>query len=205
MDTARTGSTVEPVAVEGGREVPHDAGLGLPALFPGPGTEAAHRPVEVDGRGRLRGGTRAEPDVEARAVHTNNPPCGAMRGFGANQANFAMETLLDRLAEQVGIDGWEIRWRNAVEVGDPVGTGQVLAGDANVLAEEAIAGGASRDETLAALAAIEGVYVPSLYRSDPDGPGVVPTGDAPAVVVEVEVVGAGSVGVGPRKAGRDGL
>ncbi len=65
-------------------------------------------------------------DVEARAVHTNNPPGGAMRGFGANQANFAVESLLDRLAEQVGIDGWEIRWRNALAEGDRFGTGQKL-------------------------------------------------------------------------------
>ncbi len=65
-------------------------------------------------------------DVEARAVYTNNPPCGAMRGFGANQVNFAMEGMLDRLAELVGIDAWEIRWRNAVEEGDEFGTGQKL-------------------------------------------------------------------------------
>jgi xanthine dehydrogenase molybdenum-binding subunit len=65
-------------------------------------------------------------DVEARAVYTNNPPGGAMRGFGANQANFAIESLLDRLAEAVGIDGWEIRWRNALAEGDRFGTGQKL-------------------------------------------------------------------------------
>jgi selenium-dependent xanthine dehydrogenase len=65
-------------------------------------------------------------DVEARAVYTNNPPCGAMRGFGVHQANFAMEGVLDLLAERVGIDGWEIRWRNALDVGDRFGTGQVL-------------------------------------------------------------------------------
>ncbi|MEA2026010.1 MAG: molybdopterin cofactor-binding domain-containing protein, partial [Chloroflexota bacterium] len=65
-------------------------------------------------------------DVEARAVLTNNPPGGAMRGFGANQANFAVESLLDRLAEDVGIDDWEIRWRNALEVGMRFGTGQKL-------------------------------------------------------------------------------
>ena len=65
-------------------------------------------------------------DVEARAVYTNNPPCGAMRGFGANQANFAIEGMLDRLAERVGIDGWEIRWRNALDVGDRFGAGQKL-------------------------------------------------------------------------------
>jgi selenium-dependent xanthine dehydrogenase len=65
-------------------------------------------------------------DVEARAVYTNNPPCGAMRGFGANQVNFAIEGMLDRLAERTGLDGWEVRWRNAVETGDVFGTGQRL-------------------------------------------------------------------------------
>jgi len=65
-------------------------------------------------------------DVEARAVYTNNPPCGAMRGFGVNQVAFAVEGMMDRLAERVGIDGWEIRWRNALDVGDRFGTGQVL-------------------------------------------------------------------------------
>ncbi len=65
-------------------------------------------------------------DVEALAIYTNNPPCGAMRGFGANQANFALEGMLDRLAERTGLDGWEIRWRNAVETGDIFGTGQRL-------------------------------------------------------------------------------
>ena len=63
-------------------------------------------------------------DVEATAVYTNNPPSGAMRGFGANQAAFAMEGVLDMLAEQVGLDGWEIRWRNALDVGDRCTTGQ---------------------------------------------------------------------------------
>ena len=65
-------------------------------------------------------------DVEALAVYTNNPPCGAMRGFGVNQATFAMEGMLDRLAERVGVDGWEIRWRNALDTGDRFGTGQLL-------------------------------------------------------------------------------
>ena len=65
-------------------------------------------------------------DVVAKAVYTNNPPCGAMRGFGVNQSNFAMEGVLDLLAERVGIDGWEIRWRNALDVGDRFGTGQKL-------------------------------------------------------------------------------
>ncbi|HEX2883877.1 MAG TPA: selenium-dependent xanthine dehydrogenase [Candidatus Limnocylindria bacterium] len=65
-------------------------------------------------------------DVESRAVYTNNPPAGAMRGFGVPQVTFAIEGLLDVLAERVGLDGWEIRWRNALDVGDRFTTGQVL-------------------------------------------------------------------------------
>lgn len=65
-------------------------------------------------------------DIEALAVYTNNPPCGAMRGFGANQSAFAIEQLLDRLAKKVGIDGWEIRWRNILQQGDRFATGQKL-------------------------------------------------------------------------------
>ncbi len=65
-------------------------------------------------------------DVEAAAVYTNNPPCGAMRGFGAPQANFAIESMMDLLAQRVGIDRWEIRWRNALDTGDTFATGQVL-------------------------------------------------------------------------------
>ncbi len=65
-------------------------------------------------------------DVEAVAVRTNNPVCGAFRGFGANQAQFAMEGVMDRLAELVGISGWEMRSRNVVEPGGVWGPGQVM-------------------------------------------------------------------------------
>jgi selenium-dependent xanthine dehydrogenase len=65
-------------------------------------------------------------DVEAVAVYTNNPPCGAMRGFGVNQSAFAIEGCLDQLASKAGIDGWTIRRRNALENGQMVTTGQVL-------------------------------------------------------------------------------
>ncbi len=65
-------------------------------------------------------------DVEALTVYTNNTPCGAMRGFGVPQVTFALEGMLDTLAERVGIDRWEMRWRNALETGDRTGTGQVL-------------------------------------------------------------------------------
>ena len=65
-------------------------------------------------------------DVEAIAVRTNNPVCGAFRGFGANQAQFAMEGVIDRLAEQVGISGWEMRSRNVVTPGAIWGPGQIM-------------------------------------------------------------------------------
>ncbi|MBK5267025.1 MAG: molybdopterin-dependent oxidoreductase [Acidimicrobiia bacterium] len=65
-------------------------------------------------------------DVKATAVRTNNSVCGAFRGFGANQAQFAMEGVMDRLAEQVGISGWEIRSRNAIEPGVVWGPGQIM-------------------------------------------------------------------------------
>ena len=64
--------------------------------------------------------------VEARTVYTNNPPCGAMRGFGANQASFAIEGIMDTLAERVGVDGYDIRERNILGPGDRFATGQVM-------------------------------------------------------------------------------
>jgi len=65
-------------------------------------------------------------DVEAIAARTNNPVCGAFRGFGANQAQFAMEGVLDRLADRVGIDGWTIRKRNVIRPGHVWGPGQIM-------------------------------------------------------------------------------
>jgi aldehyde oxidoreductase len=65
-------------------------------------------------------------DCEAIAVRTNNSVCGAFRGFGANQAQFAMEGVMDRLAEKVGISGWEMRNRNVVTPGVVWGPGQIM-------------------------------------------------------------------------------
>ena len=65
-------------------------------------------------------------DVSSIAVRTNNPVCGAFRGFGANQAQFAMEGCLDRLAGMVGISGWEIRKRNVIHPGEVWGPGQIM-------------------------------------------------------------------------------
>ncbi|MEK9883135.1 MAG: molybdopterin cofactor-binding domain-containing protein [Acidimicrobiaceae bacterium] len=65
-------------------------------------------------------------DIEATAVRTNNPICGAFRGFGANQAQFATEGVIDRLAELAGIDPWEFRSKNVITPGDTWGPGQVM-------------------------------------------------------------------------------
>ncbi len=65
-------------------------------------------------------------DVEAIAARTNNSVCGAFRGFGANQAQFAMEGVMDRLADAVGITGWEMRNRNVISPGVVWGPGQTM-------------------------------------------------------------------------------
>ena len=66
--------------------------------------------------------------VEATAVYTNNPPCGAMRGFGAVQTCFAAEAQMDRVADELGIDPVELRLLNALQPGDTLPTGQVITG-----------------------------------------------------------------------------
>jgi xanthine dehydrogenase molybdenum-binding subunit len=68
----------------------------------------------------------ANIDVEAIAVRTNNPVCGAFRGFGANQAQFAMEGIMDRLASKVGIDAWTMRSRNVIMPNQVWGPGQIM-------------------------------------------------------------------------------
>jgi len=66
--------------------------------------------------------------IEATAVYSNNPPCGAMRGFGAVQTCFAAEAQMDLLAAELGIDPVELRLLNALEPGDILPTGQVVTG-----------------------------------------------------------------------------
>lgn len=65
-------------------------------------------------------------DLNARAVYTNNIPCGAMRGFGVNQATFALESLVDELCRMGGFDRWQFRYDNALVNGSMVATGQIL-------------------------------------------------------------------------------
>ena len=66
--------------------------------------------------------------LESTAVYTNNPPCGAMRGFGAVQTCFAAEAQMDLLAAELEIDPVELRLLNALEPGDRLPTGQVVTG-----------------------------------------------------------------------------
>jgi CO/xanthine dehydrogenase Mo-binding subunit len=64
--------------------------------------------------------------VESRCVYTNRPPCGAFRGFGATQAVWASESLMDRLAERLGLDPLELRLRNVLRDGDTFCTGETV-------------------------------------------------------------------------------
>ncbi len=66
--------------------------------------------------------------IEGTVVYSNNPPCGAMRGFGAVQTCFASEAQMDRLAAALDIDPVELRLLNALETGDVLPTGQRLTG-----------------------------------------------------------------------------
>jgi CO/xanthine dehydrogenase Mo-binding subunit len=66
--------------------------------------------------------------IEGTAVYTNNPPCGAMRGFGAVQSCFAAEAQMDKLAAALHIDPVELRLRNALGAGDSLPTGQHITG-----------------------------------------------------------------------------
>jgi xanthine dehydrogenase D subunit len=70
--------------------------------------------------------------VDGWAVRTNNPPCGAMRGFGVVQVCFGHEAQMDKLADALGMDPVELRLRNAMSTGSKLLTGQVITGTAPV-------------------------------------------------------------------------
>ncbi|MFD3507792.1 xanthine dehydrogenase family protein molybdopterin-binding subunit [Nocardia sp. NPDC058666] len=65
-------------------------------------------------------------EIDAYGVYTNNPPCGAMRGFGAVQACFAHESMMDKVAQALGLDPVRVRQINAVSQGSTLATGQVV-------------------------------------------------------------------------------
>ena len=64
-------------------------------------------------------------DIRGYSYYTNNPPAGAFRGFGVTQSEFALESIINLLAEKVGISPWEIRYRNAIEPGKVLPNGQI--------------------------------------------------------------------------------
>ena len=65
-------------------------------------------------------------EIEGTAYYTNNPPAGAFRGFGVTQTCFAIESLLNMMAEKIGISPWEIRYRNAIRPGGVLPNGQIV-------------------------------------------------------------------------------
>ncbi|MEU6710579.1 molybdopterin cofactor-binding domain-containing protein [Nonomuraea sp. NPDC046802] len=92
------------------------------------GAYCSSSPAVVGNAASLGVGPYVVPNVrvEATGVYTNNPPCGAMRGFGAVQACYAYESQMDRLAQACGLSPVEIRVRNAVSQGDRLITGQLI-------------------------------------------------------------------------------
>ena len=64
--------------------------------------------------------------IDGYAYYTNNPPAGAFRGFGVTQTCFCVETLLNEMADLVGITPWEIRYRNAIRPGEALPNGQIV-------------------------------------------------------------------------------
>lgn len=98
------------------------------------GAYASTSPAVVGNAGCFAAGPYSVPTVhvDARAVYTNNPPCGAMRGFGSIQVCFAYESQMDKLAGALGMDPVELRRRNAVTTGSTMATGQRVEGPAPV-------------------------------------------------------------------------
>lgn len=98
------------------------------------GAYASSSPAVVGNAASLGVGPYVVPHVsmEALALYTNNPPCGAMRGFGAVQACFAYESQMDRLAAELGMDPVELRRLNAVSEGALMPTGQRIDSPAPV-------------------------------------------------------------------------
>ncbi|MDP4511104.1 molybdopterin cofactor-binding domain-containing protein [Nonomuraea turcica] len=92
------------------------------------GAYCSSSPAVVGNAASLGVGPYEVPNVhvDATGVYTNNPPCGAMRGFGAVQACYAYESQMDRLAEACGLSPVEIRVRNAVSQGSLLITGQLI-------------------------------------------------------------------------------
>ncbi|MFC8448064.1 xanthine dehydrogenase subunit D [Kitasatospora sp. NPDC057223] len=98
------------------------------------GAYASASPAVVGNAASLGHGPYVIPNVrmEAVALYSNNPSCGAMRGFGAVQAAFGYESQMDKLAAELGMDPVELRQLNAMSEGDTMPTGQVIDSPAPV-------------------------------------------------------------------------
>ncbi|MFD4998567.1 xanthine dehydrogenase subunit D [Streptomyces buecherae] len=98
------------------------------------GAYASASPAVVGNAASLGAGPYAidNVDIEALALYTNNPPCGAMRGFGAVQACFAYESQMDKLAAALDLHPVELRRRNALSQGAAMPTGQMVDSPAPV-------------------------------------------------------------------------
>jgi xanthine dehydrogenase D subunit len=98
------------------------------------GAYASSTPAVVGNAGTMGIGPYVVPNVhvDAYGAYTNNPPCGAMRGFGSVQAAFAHEAQMDKLAAALGLDPVELRCRNAMTQGAEAPTGQVIDSPAPV-------------------------------------------------------------------------
>ena len=101
--------------------------------------------------------------IDAYGVYTNNPPCGAMRGFGAVQACFAYESMMDKLAEACGLSPVEVRRINAISQGSVLATGQVIDSPAP------LAGMLTRLESMPLPAPLDAVIAEGDIRNLPGG------------------------------------
>jgi CO/xanthine dehydrogenase Mo-binding subunit len=98
------------------------------------GAYASSTSAVVGNAGTMGAGPYVVPNVQmdVYGVYTNNPPCGAMRGFGNVQAAFGYEAQMDKLADALGMDPVELRCQNAMEMGTAGPTGQIIDSPAPV-------------------------------------------------------------------------
>jgi len=103
-------------------------------IFLDGGAYTSSTPAVVGNAGTMGIGPYVVPNVhvDCYGVYTNNPPCGAMRGFGSVQAAFGYEAQMDKLAAAVGLDPVELRCRNAISMGGEAPTGQIVDSPAPV-------------------------------------------------------------------------
>lgn len=135
-------------------------------------------------------------EIEGDAYYTNNPPAGAFRGFGVTQTCFATETLLNMMAEKIGISPWEIRYRNAIRPGGVLPNGQIVD-DSTGLVETLEAVKEAYD---AAVAAGKPVGIACAMKNAGVGVGIPDTGRVRLIVEDDEKLhiysGASCIGQG---------